>query len=129
MDLGRVWSVESREALAGLAASVAELAAISGAGDDPDEFPGQRRRPPPGLGRRRHHRNHKPRPAMPETPRPQTRLHLDTRRSHQRQTTGLDLTLRTDLRQRSPGLGTTPLATPPPPHRRPPGRKPTRGCR
>ena len=31
-------------------------------------LPGQRGRPPPGLGRRRHHRYLEPRPALPETP-------------------------------------------------------------
>ena len=36
-------------------------------------LPGQRGRPPPGLGRRRHHRHLQPRPALPQTPPPQTR--------------------------------------------------------
>ena len=54
--------------------------------------PGQRRRPPPGLGRRRHHRDHQPRPALPQTPPPQTQFSLDTERGQQRQTTRLDLT-------------------------------------
>ena len=30
--------------------------------------PGQRSGPPPGLGRRRHHRDHQPGPALPQTP-------------------------------------------------------------
>ena len=47
-------------------------------------FPGQRGRSSPGLGRRRQHRHHQPGPALPETPPPQTRLRLDTRRSRQR---------------------------------------------
>ena len=41
-------------------------------------LPGQRSRPPPRLGRRRHHRHHQPRPALPQTPPPQTHHRLDT---------------------------------------------------
>ncbi len=74
--------------------------------------PGQRRRPPPGLGRRRHHRDHQPRPALPQTPRPQTRLRLDTRRGHQRQTTRLDLTLRTDTTPANTRTGNHPTGHP-----------------
>ena len=74
-------------------------------------LPGQRRRPSAGLGRRRHHRDHQPRPALPQTPPPQTQFSLDTGRGQQRQTTRLDLTLRAVLPQRTAGLGTTPLAT------------------
>ena len=54
--------------------------------------PGQRRRPSPGLGRRRHHRHHQPRPALPQAPPPQTQFSLDTGRGQQRQTARLDLT-------------------------------------
>ena len=50
-------------------------------------------------------------------------------RGHQRQTTRLDLTLRTDLSQRTPGLGTTPLATPPPPTVDGPHKAPAPGPR
>ena len=41
-------------------------------------LPGQRGRPPPGLGRRRHHRHLQPGPALPQAPPAETRLRLDT---------------------------------------------------
>ena len=46
-------------------------------------LPGQRGRPSPGLGRRRHHRDHQPRPALPQAPPAETRLGLDTGRGQQ----------------------------------------------
>ena len=73
--------------------------------------PGQRSRPHPRLGRRRHHRHQQPRPAVPQTPPTETHHRLDTHRRHQRRTTRLDLTHRPPLQKRTPGLGTTPLAT------------------
>ena len=95
--------------------------------------PGQRRRPPPGLGRRRHHRDHQPRPAVPQASPPQTRLSLDTGRGQQRHPARLDLPVRTVLSQRAAGLGTTPLATrdhwPPRRSRTHRGFRPARGSR
>ena len=45
-----------------------------------------------------------------ETPPPQTPHRLDTHRRQQRRPAGVDLTVRTALPERAPGLGTTPLA-------------------
>ena len=55
-------------------------------------------------------------------------LSLDTGRGQQRQTTRLDLTLRTELSQRTAGLGTTPLATRHPENVRGPERRRGTGC-
>ena len=68
-----------------------------------------------------------PRPALPQTPPPQTQFSLDTERGQQRQTARLDLTVGAVLSQRAAGLGTTPLATRHPGHRDAPGH--TRGFR
>ena len=49
--------------------------------------------------------------AVPQTPPAETHHGVDTHRSHQRRTTRLDLTHRPPLPKRTPGLGTTPMAT------------------
>ena len=77
---------------------------------------GQRGRPPPGLGRRRHHRHLQPGPAVPQAPPAETRLRLETNRGQQGPPAGLDLPVRTALPERGAGLGTAPLAGPPPGH-------------
>ena len=79
-------------------------------------LPGQRGRPPPGLGRRRHHRHLQPGPAVPEAPPAETRLRLATERGQQGPPAGVDLTVRTALPERGAGLGAAPLAGPPPGH-------------
>ncbi|MGX9899897.1 DUF222 domain-containing protein [Arthrobacter sp. SA17] len=78
----------------------------------PQPLPGQRSRPPPRLGRRRHHRHHQPRPTLPETPPPQTQHRLDPIPRHRKPNTRLDRTLRPALPQRTTRLATTHLAQP-----------------
>ncbi len=99
-------------------------------------LPGQRSGPPPGLGRRRHHRDLQSRPALPQTPPPQTHAPAGHPPEPAKTTHRAGSHRRPELPQRTPGLGTTPLAGRHPDTRRipdgipdgncPSGRSPTR---
>ena len=74
--------------------------------------PGQRSRPHPRLGRRRHHRHLQSRVTVPQTPPAQTHHSVDTHHGHQRRTARLDLTHRPPLHKANTTTGNHPTGHP-----------------